>query len=270
MTRRSIRGAVAVPVLGILGVLLFWGFSGLPAFGNFHGFYGQLLTSIATPQRHATNVVTAIVFDYRGFDTLGEEFILFAAVVGVVLLLRGQGEDEDGETHDRVTSDALRFWGVLGAGGAVLVGLWLAAFGLVTPGGGFQGGVAIAAGIVVLYLAGSYRAWLKVSNEEELDPVHGGGAAAFVIVGLAALISGAPFLHNLLGPGRPGTLFSGGSMSILNWAVAFEVAGANLLLYSEFLEQYLAPMVRTRQPRRVDGAAQRAKAAAPPAPERDQ
>jgi|Deesub1362B_J571_1020462.scaffolds.fasta_scaffold00111_51 multisubunit Na+/H+ antiporter MnhB subunit len=36
----------------------------------------------------ANNVVTAIVFDYRGYDTLGEATVLFAAVVGVVLLLR--------------------------------------------------------------------------------------------------------------------------------------------------------------------------------------
>ncbi len=36
---------------------------------------------IAVPERHATAVVTSINFDYRAFDTLGEEFILFAAVL---------------------------------------------------------------------------------------------------------------------------------------------------------------------------------------------
>ena len=46
------------------------------------------MNTIAVPQRHTANVVTAVVFDYRGFDTMGEEFILFAAVSGVVLLLR--------------------------------------------------------------------------------------------------------------------------------------------------------------------------------------
>jgi multisubunit Na+/H+ antiporter MnhB subunit len=34
------------------------------------------------------NVVTSVVFDYRGFDTLGEATILFTAVTGVLLLLR--------------------------------------------------------------------------------------------------------------------------------------------------------------------------------------
>ena len=34
------------------------------------------------------NVVTAVVFDYRGFDTLGEATVLFAAVTGVTMALR--------------------------------------------------------------------------------------------------------------------------------------------------------------------------------------
>jgi len=36
----------------------------------------------------ANNTVTAVVFDYRGFDTLGEATILFTAVTGVVMLFR--------------------------------------------------------------------------------------------------------------------------------------------------------------------------------------
>jgi multisubunit Na+/H+ antiporter MnhB subunit len=42
----------------------------------------------------ANNAVTAIVFDYRGFDTLGEATVLFAAVVGVLALFRKVREDE--------------------------------------------------------------------------------------------------------------------------------------------------------------------------------
>jgi len=36
----------------------------------------------------ANNVVTSVVFDYRGFDTLGEATVLLCAVVGVALVLR--------------------------------------------------------------------------------------------------------------------------------------------------------------------------------------
>ena len=40
------------------------------------------------------NAVTAVVFDYRGFDTLGEATILFTAVTGVVMLFRKKKKEE--------------------------------------------------------------------------------------------------------------------------------------------------------------------------------
>jgi multicomponent Na+:H+ antiporter subunit B len=39
-------------------------------------------------QTHALNAVTAIVFDFRGYDTLGESFVLVTAVTGVAVILR--------------------------------------------------------------------------------------------------------------------------------------------------------------------------------------
>jgi multicomponent Na+:H+ antiporter subunit B len=243
--RQRLRAWIAAPVLALLAAILGWGFSRAPAFGDFHGAYGDLLNRIAVPQRHATNVVTAIVFDYRGFDTMGEEFILFASVVGVVLLLRDMREPSAGQ-DDPVASDAIRLFGILMVGVVLVVGLWLAAFGLVTPGGGFQGGVAVAGAIVVVFLATGYRAWRAFGREALLDPFEGLGAASYVAIGLAALIAGAPFLHNLLGPGATGTIRSGGTMTLLNWAVAVEVAAANLVLYTEFLESYLVPHLPRR------------------------
>jgi multicomponent Na+:H+ antiporter subunit B len=146
-----------------------------------------------------------------------------------------------GDEDDPVASDAIRLFGILMMAVVVVIGLWLAAFGLVTPGGGFQGGVAVAAGIVTVFFAAGYRPWTRFGREGLLDLFEGAGAAGYVAVGMAALIAGAPFLHNLLGHGVSGTLKSGGSMTLLNWAVTIEVAAANLVLYTEFLESYLVP-----------------------------
>ncbi|MCD6415059.1 MAG: hypothetical protein J7L23_05550 [Candidatus Diapherotrites archaeon] len=38
----------------------------------------------------ANSVVAAIVFDYRGFDTLGEATVLFTAVTGVLMVFWGR------------------------------------------------------------------------------------------------------------------------------------------------------------------------------------
>ena len=42
----------------------------------------------AQAQTGANNVVTSIVFDFRGFDTLGEATVLFTAVLGVGMMFR--------------------------------------------------------------------------------------------------------------------------------------------------------------------------------------
>ena len=43
------------------------------------------------------SAVTAVNFDLRAFDTLGEEAILFAAVTGVVVLMRHMREEDQSE-----------------------------------------------------------------------------------------------------------------------------------------------------------------------------
>ncbi|MBO7667191.1 MAG: hypothetical protein J6T26_01890, partial [Firmicutes bacterium] len=37
---------------------------------------------------HAVNAVTAVVFDFRGYDTMGEAFILVTAISGAMVILR--------------------------------------------------------------------------------------------------------------------------------------------------------------------------------------
>jgi multisubunit Na+/H+ antiporter MnhB subunit len=46
----------------------------------------------AQQERSVNNVVTSIVFDYRGFDTLGEAAVLFTAVCSVLALFRKGSE----------------------------------------------------------------------------------------------------------------------------------------------------------------------------------
>src|SRR5947209_2290314 len=52
--------------------------------------YAGMINALTVPERHITDAVTAVNFDFRGFDTLGEEYIMFASVLGTALLLRRQ------------------------------------------------------------------------------------------------------------------------------------------------------------------------------------
>src|ERR671932_404151 len=107
MSRRVRLALFGVAAAG-LAALFLWSITGLPKFGDYHGAYGHILNQTAPHQRQTSNVVAAVVFDYRGFDTMGEELILFAAVMGVAMLLREPSEDEATVPDDPSRSDALR------------------------------------------------------------------------------------------------------------------------------------------------------------------
>jgi multicomponent Na+:H+ antiporter subunit B len=236
-----------------LAWLLLWGLSGLPDFGNYRGPYGLVLNEVAVQESHATNVVAATTFDYRGFDTLGEEFILFAAVMGVALILRAQREEEEEPPEDEAQdrrpphdSDAVRELCLGLVAPAVLFGLYVVAHGHLSPGGGFQGGVVLASAPLFMYLGGEYRGFRTVSPETLIEVGEGIGAGAYVVIGLLGLISGAAFMHNFLPLGTVGELLSAGTILALNVAVGLAVAAGLVLLLSEFLEQTLVLRRRSR------------------------
>jgi multicomponent Na+:H+ antiporter subunit B len=230
------RRALFLVGAATLGGFFVWGLGGLPAFGDFDGRYSLLLDRVAVDERHATDVVSAVTFDYRGFDTLGEEFILFAAAIGAALLLRGSpGPSRAGE--DEPASDALRLLGAPLAGSLVVLGVWVAAHGYVTPGGGFGGGVVLAAAAVAVFLGAGYRSVGRVLPVAAVDVVEGLALAGFVSVAVAGLVSGAGFLGNLLPLGEAGTIASAGTIAVLNDLTALTVGAAFVLFLGEFLEE---------------------------------
>ena len=241
----SARARLALFAAGAVGLaaLLAWGFSGLADFGHYPGPYGDVLNRVAVRQCHVTSVVAATVFDYRGFDTLGEEFILFASAAGVALLLR-EARERDAVLRDPVADRTVRAVGLLLVGPAVLLGLYVVAFGYLSPGGGFQGGVLLAAGLVLVWAAGSYRAYSRVSPTTVVDLAEGLAAAAFPALGLALLASGGAFLENVLPLGTRGSLLSGGTIPLLNWTAAITVTAAVTLIVAEFLEELAVPLRR--------------------------
>ena len=238
MSARTRLGLFLVAGAG-LAALLGWGVAGLPAFGDYHGPYGLVLNQVALGERHTTNVFAAVVFDYRGFDTLGEELMLFAAVAGVALILREAREEEAKQVVDAVQSEPVRAVGLAAVPFVVLVGLYVVAFGYLTPGGGFQGGAVVALGLLLVYVAAEHRAYRRLTPAAVVDVFEGGGAAAFVALALGALAGGLAFQENFLPLGKIGALTSGGSIPLLNWATAIEVTAAFLLLFAEFLEEVM-------------------------------
>ena len=248
MTPRQRRWLFAIAAAGLVACYL-WAFAGLPGFGNYPGPYAQEILSRAIAQTNATGVVSAINFDYRGFDTVGEEFILFTAAAGMsVVLRRLRGEHEqDQSPYDRArnrqlppTSDAIRVPTLVLVGPVVLLGWWLASHAQTNPSGGFQGGVILASAFMLIYLSGEFLAFRRLSPVALLDGAEALGAGAFVAAGLAAVAQGLPYLDNFLPLGQvPGAVSSSGTIALISFFVGIEVAAAFVLIIGELLEQTL-------------------------------
>lgn len=94
----------AVPLLlsVVVGALVVWGALDLPPFGTadspVHQHVAPRYLAQAIPETGVPNVVTAVLADYRGFDTLGEATVIFTAGIGVMLLLRGLRRRDEGRS----------------------------------------------------------------------------------------------------------------------------------------------------------------------------
>ena len=103
------------------------------------------------------------------------------------------------------------------------MGFYIILHGHVTPGGGFQGGVILAAAFFIPLLA---RPGRKV-NHGGISVIEGLSGAAFIIIGLVSLFHGKQFLQPMLEKGQIGSLISAGTLPLLYLAVGLKV-GAEL------------------------------------------
>jgi len=181
---------------------------------------GDAILQEAPGQTGAANIVTSVVLGYRGIDTLGEIAILFTAslAAGLVLGRRRSEASRDADSGAVLQISAQLLFPLL-----LVVGFYIILHGHLTPGGGFQGGVILAAAFFLPLLA---RPGTSV-NHRGLSLVEGLAGAGFILIGLLALFQGKAFLEPLLDTGTLGTLVSAGTLPLLYLAVGLKV-GAEL------------------------------------------
>ena len=214
--------------LGGLFFLLFI-LTGMLSFGEPPMLIGQAIQQVAIEQTGSANIVTAVVLGYRGIDTLVELSILFAAATAGGLVLgkhhTQQASDEEAGFILRTASDLL--FPLL-----IVAGLYIVLHGHLSPGGGFQGGVILAAAFFLPVLTRPSQP-LKHST---LSVVEGLAGTSFIVIGLLGLINDGAFLQPLLDKGVAGELLSAGSLPLLYLAVGLKV-GAELAGLLSLLNQ---------------------------------
>jgi len=132
-----------------------------------------------------SNPVTAVLLNFRAYDTLLELAVLLTALLGIFAL----GKAKAGYRAAGPVFDALARWLVPVL---ILVAGYLLWVGAHAPGGAFQAGATLAAAGVVLRLAG--RPQLGLPAGAALRTLMIAGVGVFLLVGLTLLLLGRPFL----------------------------------------------------------------------------
>lgn len=76
---------------GLLFVMLVPALIELPSFGNPIMRMSKNYLELGLEKTGAANLVTSVILDFRGYDTLGEATVLFTSVIGVLAVLRRKG-----------------------------------------------------------------------------------------------------------------------------------------------------------------------------------
>jgi multicomponent Na+:H+ antiporter subunit B len=234
------RRLLAALALAGLAALAVWAVTDVTPFGTPSGAANAVTRRLAHT-RQVANAVNGVTYDLRGYDTLGEELILFVAALGAAVLLRhgrDDVEEEEPEPGPR-TPDALRVAGAVLVGPLIVLGVYIVTTGHLGPGGGFQGGVILASGLLLTYVAGQVVALKRVEPTALVEIAEASGALSYALVAIGGLIFAGTALENFLPFGTSGQLLSSGTIAVLSVGVGLEVTGAVALILTEFLDQTL-------------------------------
>lgn len=174
----------------------------------------------------ATNLVSAIYLGYRAYDTLGETVVLLASLAGAMGLVMSAGSappsaGEPSPARGRRTDIIDLTVGKL-APIVLLFGWYVMFYGHQSPGGGFQGGVVLASGIVFIAIGrregglGRIDARRRAFRSDTLAKVEALAFMAILALSVAGPISGSIIMGN--------PIPSGSELPQVAYIVAFNAA----------------------------------------------
>lgn len=201
-TKFMAAGLLAVILLvAILGLKVG---SWLPVIGDHNSPANSYLSPYyilhAEEDTHSPNIVTAVLADYRGFDTLFETCVLFLSGITTVMVLSTKEKVRKNakSAHKRKSS----FGGtVLDASFRLVVplimiyGIYVLFHGEVSLGGGFQAGALLACAYIIDRITPSFGSAVGTISEERLLVIAGLGVFLYAFTGILPMLFGGNFLE---------------------------------------------------------------------------
>ncbi len=187
------------------------------------------------------NMVTAVLADFRGYDTMFETVVIFTAGIAIIGVLRRYGpgpklaapkETITKEKPDLIITTTCRLLIPI----IQIFALYVIAHGHHSPGGGFQGGVIFGASFILLALAKDLQTAQKWVPEKRVLKLAVIGIFIYAGFGLVAMLFGSNFLdYSVLHPIMPATdsiMARSHSMLGVEIGVAFTVTAIMFSIYS--------------------------------------
>ncbi|MFK7977391.1 MAG: DUF4040 domain-containing protein [Halioglobus sp.] len=193
---------IALGTVGVLAMLIIYATFEQPRLGDpeapVHQHVAPWYLEKTPEYMDFPNVVTAVLSSFRGYDTLGEVFVVYTACIGVLFILGVPAPRRALERNDE--SSGLRHHLIPQVVGRLLIP-FIVLFGLYTqfhgeygPGGGFQAGAIIATGVILYALLEGEAEALRAIPRKVLFGLVVGGALLFGGVGVTCMLMGGAFL----------------------------------------------------------------------------
>ena len=217
MKRTAVNFAVALAALAFAVLLIAAMLAPLPG--------GVELRDAVAGQMAASGVrhpVTAVLLNFRGYDTLLEIAVLLLALI--VILAAGIDTSSD---RPRAANPVLQTMARLVAPVMVVVAVYLLWAGAFRPGGAFQAGAVLAAAAVMLHLPGLLPSWQAPALK--LRRALASGFLIFLAVAAGLVLQGALLQYPPAQAGMLILLIEAG----LTLSVGLILAGLFLLLSRE-------------------------------------
>ena len=198
-----------------------WGDPHAPASTHVSPYYIEN----ALKDTSAPNIVTAVLADYRGYDTMFETIVIFTAGIACMFLLRtyktvepdirlyrhiptgitlriekGGKFPEDAPHFERLDTAWVPYGLIVKTTCRLVIpfiqifALYVIAHGHYSPGGGFQGGVIMGASLVLFAIGFNLRAAIRRMGERVIMLLAGLGVCVYAGIGILCVLAGGNFL----------------------------------------------------------------------------
>ncbi len=221
---------IGLIIVAVLGGLLIYGTVDFPSFADPQSPASQHVSPYyiehSMEDAHVVNVVTTVLADYRGYDTMFETAVIFAAGIACFFLLRVARRQKPesrvyrhiptgitiriekggklpigSKEFERIDSQWVPYDVIIKTACRLVIpfiqlfALYVIAHGHYSPGGGFQGGVIYGAAIILLALSTDLRSTIGLIGEKVTALFASSGVLIYAGTGLLCVFMGGHFLN---------------------------------------------------------------------------